>query len=129
LKSGQVTTRVAGVTNAAAAYTASGKIEFTGFEVAGVWFPMAKTWGEGGLFLKAGLHNTEQSGTFTVTGIGGTASVSSKESGTGTLFGAGFDWDFSQQGFLRFSVTRYQKVGGQSGNDGTVYSVGIGANF
>jgi hypothetical protein len=127
--SGKASTRVAGVARGGGAYTASGDVEYDGFDISGVWFPMAAKFGDGGLFLKAGVHNSDIDANFSITGAGGTVSATTSEGGTGSLFGAGFDWKYSDQAFVRFAVTRYLKIGGDSDAKGTVYSIGIGTNF
>jgi hypothetical protein len=127
--SGKASSRVAGVAGGGGAYTATGDVEFDGFDVSGVWFPMAAKFGDSGLFLKAGLHSSEIDAKFSITGAGGTVSATTNYSGTGSLFGAGYDWKYSDQAFVRFAATRYMKIGGESDSDGTVYSIGIGANF
>jgi hypothetical protein len=90
---------------------------------------MSQPIGGGGLFVKAGLHNSDLDVNFRTTAAGNTTTQTFSYSGTGSLFGAGFDWKYSDKAFARFSVTRYLKVGGESDSEGTVYSIGIGANF
>jgi hypothetical protein len=120
---------VSGVTGGSAAYTATAKVDYQGFDVSALWFPMAQKFDESGFFLKAGLHHSETNASVTIIGAGGSASVRLDDSGTGTLFGAGYDWSFSKDAFLRAGVTRYLKVGGESENNGTVYSLSVGTHF
>jgi len=123
---------VTGVTSIALGgnpYTATAKVDYQGFDVAGLWYPMAEKIDDSGFFLKAGLHHSEANASVTITGVGGSASVNLDESGTGTLFGAGYDWKFSNDAFLRAGITRYLKVAGESENNGTVYSLAVGMNF
>lgn len=128
-KSNKASIRVAGVAGGGGAYTARGDVEFDGFDISGVWFPMANKMGDAGLFLKAGVHHSNTEASFSITGAGGTVSASGDESGTGTLFGIGYDWKFTDQAFARIAATRYLNVGGESDNKGTVYSIAIGTNF
>jgi hypothetical protein len=120
---------VTGVTGGADPYTATAKVDYEGFDLAGLWFPLAESFDESGFFLKAGLHHSEANASVRITGVGGSATLSLDESGTGTLFGVGYDWRFSKDAFLRGGVTRYLKVAGDSENNATVYSVSIGMNF
>jgi hypothetical protein len=84
---------------------------------------------DSGFFLKVGLHHSETNASVAITGVGGSASVNLDESGTGTLFGAGYDWKFSKDAFFRASITRYLRIGGESENKGTVYSLAVGMSF
>lgn len=73
---------------------------------------------DSGFFGKLGFHSSTIDGLATVT-IGGTSySATGEASGTGLLFGAGFEVDDT-----RYSLTRYNDVGGVS--DFTFFSAGI----
>jgi hypothetical protein len=122
--------RVAGTSGAGNAYTSTLDIKTTGFDVAFVWSPMAVNYGDSGLYLKAGAHSSKVEFDWTISGAGGTAPLlSSKDSGVGTVFGAGYDWRLADNAFIKTGVNRYLKLGGDSDLDATVYSVGVGINF
>lgn len=122
--------RVAGTSGAGNAYTSTLDIKATGFDVAFVWSPMAVNYGDNGLYLKAGAHSSKVETDWTISGAGGTVPLlSTKESGMGTLFGAGYDWRLADNAFIKTGVNRYLKLGGDSDFDATVYSIGVGINF
>jgi len=125
--------RISGVTSGSVAYTGAADVEYDGFDLSAVWNPMAQRLGDGGLFFKAGVHRSSidasVSATASVAGASASASSRLSESGTGMLFGAGYDWKYSENAFVRFAATRYTKIAGDSENKGTVYSVAVGADF
>lgn len=121
--------RVSGVTSGSAAYTASADVEYDGFDLSAVWTPMAQKYGDTGFFLKAGVHSSSVDATVSITGASGSVSSSISESGTGMLFGAGYDLKFGSDAFVRFAATRYTSIAGDSDNKGTVWSMAIGTNF
>ncbi len=121
--------RVAGTTGGGAAYTSAIDIEISGFDAAFVWSPMATNYADSGFYLKAGAHSSKVETALSITGTGGTVALSGKESGTGMLFGAGYDWKFSDNAFIRTGATRYLKLGGDSDSKATVYSVAVGISF
>lgn len=73
-----------------------------------------------GLFLRAGL--TSYKVTTDVRGVNITGG-STSESGTGYLLGVGYDLPMGP-GDWRFSLTSLSKVGGDSDNSSTAFSVG-----
>lgn len=81
---------------------------------------------KGGLYGKAGLHFSELSGAATLT-IGGTTYniASQSASGTGTVFGAGYELEKSADGSgIRFGVDLYNSIGGLDNADFTLFYVG-----
>ncbi len=121
--------RVSGTTSGAAAYTSVLDIDYSGVDAALVWSPMAVKNGDTGFYLKAGAHSSKVESTWSITGAGGTLSLAAKETGTGMLFGAGYDWRFSDAAFVRAGATRYLRLAGDSDNKATVYSVAFGLDF
>lgn len=128
-QSGDANLSVRGTTGLGAAYSVNGSVDYQGVDVSALWFPMATKMGESGIFLKLGIHSAKVSSSGSITGTGGTASFSDSSSGVGSLFGLGYDWNFAGDAFVRLGVSRYLRVGGDSGNDATVYSIGIGTAF
>lgn len=121
--------RVAGTAGGGAAYTSAIDIEVSGFDASFVWSPMATNYADSGIYLKAGAHSSKIENAISVTGAGGTVTLSSSGSGTGMLFGAGYDWGLSDNAFIRTGATRYLKLGGVSDTKATVYSVAVGISF
>jgi hypothetical protein len=121
--------RVAGVTSGSAAYTSNLSVDYSGFDAAFVWAPMSTNFGDGGFYVKAGAHSSTVESSWTITGAGGTLGLSAEESGTGMLFGAGYDWKFGSDAFVRFSGTRYTSLAGDSDNKATVWAIALGTSF
>jgi hypothetical protein len=125
--------RISGRTSGAVDYTGSADIEYDGFDISAVWAPMAQSYGDSSFFLKAGLHRSSVDASVSATAsvAGASASTQSRlsESGTGMLFGAGYDWKYSENAFVRIAATHYSKIAGDSDNKGTIYSIAVGANF
>lgn len=84
-----------------------------------------------GFFLKAGLHRSEVEGEASVT-IGGTRyAITASQSGSGWLFGGGYDWQVGNDKDLlaRVSYTFYNKLGGMSDGDAGLFAFGIMKRF
>lgn len=112
---------------------ATGTVDVTDFKVKG--FDVAAIWKftevVPGLFLKAGVSNTKLSGAIkdvdsagVVTTIG-QASIS----GTGALFGIGYDLKLTNHLDARFGYTHYQRVAGQGDAKLNAYYAGLKYNF
>jgi hypothetical protein len=99
---------------------ATHKYSMSGLDAVAVFRPYS-----GGFFVKGGLHMSE--GSLSVQDGGALQSVS--ESGTGLLYGLGYEillWDDMN---LRTSFVRYSSVGGVSEVDLDFISVGINKDF
>ncbi len=57
------------------------------------------------------------------------ASANKSYSGTGTLYGVGYDQKFNETTKIRYAAVKYSKVGGESDSGGTIYSIGLVKNF
>jgi len=57
------------------------------------------------------------------------ASANKSYSGTGTLYGVGYDQKFNETTKIRYAAVKYSKVGGESDSGGTIYSIGLVNNF
>lgn len=83
-----------------------------------------------GLYLKAGATHSKVSGSATARQNGTpVATVGSSVSGTGYLFGLGYEFAFSQNLGARLGYTRYEKLGGESDNKANMFSAGIKYKF
>ena len=81
---------------------------------------------KGGIFGRAGLHFSELTGAATIT-IGGTTYniASQSASGTGTVFGAGYELEKSADGSgIRVGIDLYSSIGGLDDADFTLFYVG-----
>ena len=112
------------------AYSFSGGEKFSGFDISGLFRPSVDT-GWNGLFFRAGVTNLKESNSVTVsvTGVGTPYSNSGSQSGTGTVYGIGYDADIGSGFKVRAAVTSYSKIAGDSSASGTLYSIGILKNF
>jgi len=124
-------TSVSGVTGASysnTAYSATGSVKVSGFDYSVLLRPDRST-GMNGFFLRLGGHSYKAEATTAVT-IGSTnASVNTKESGTGIMYGIGYDVTVNDTVDVRFGITQMKKIAGLSDNDATYFSVGVKGNF
>jgi hypothetical protein len=84
-----------------------------------------------GFFLKAGMHHSEVEGEASLT-IGGTRyALTESYSGSGWLIGGGYEWQVGNDKDLlaRVSYTFYNKLGGMSDADASVFAFGIMKRF
>lgn len=121
---GAVGTSRTGVT-----YSINGAVDAQGVDISAVYFPMASKSNQEGIFIKGGIHSSSVSTSSTLVATGVRETTSSKNSGIGYLFGVGYDWKFNKDAFLRASVTRLMRLGGESDSDATFYGVGVGTAF
>jgi hypothetical protein len=78
-----------------------------------------------GLFVRAGMHHSEVTGNANVTIGGYSASASASQSGAGFLVGAGYSFPLSADLEWYVAATHLNKLGGMSGTDANLISVGI----
>lgn len=121
--------RVNGISSGSVAYAATADVNYSGFDYSILLRPLTFSETARGFFVKLGGHRSEANVDVRITAGNVSAGASSKESGSGTLYGLGYDFSFSKNMFGRAAVTEYKKVAGISDNDGTVYSVGLGYKF
>jgi hypothetical protein len=124
-------TSVSGVTGASysnTAYSATGSVKVSGFDYSVLLRPDRST-GMNGFFLRLGGHSYKAEAP-TAVPIGSTnASVNTKESGTGIMYGIGYDVTINDTVDVRFGITQMKKIAGLSDNDATYFSVGVKGNF
>ena len=82
-----------------------------------------------GLYLKAGATRSKVSGSITARSGSAVASSSDSVTGTGYLFGLGYEFAVSQNLGARLGYTRYEKLGGESDNKANVFSLGVKYKF
>lgn len=118
-----------GTTSGNVAYAASGGVKVSGFDYSVLLRP-SKDSGFNELFFKVGGHNFTSKANFSMSAGGNTVTVpSSKTSGTGMLFGVGYDLSLDKNLSVRFGVTQYNKVSGMSDSDATFVSIGVKGTF
>lgn len=104
--------------------TANESYSATGFDISAVLRPEPT-----GFYLKLGAHNTTIEGKASVTISTTTVSANASQTGVG-LFGAvGYDFKFSNDLVGGFGLSFYDKIGGLSGVNATILSVGISKKF
>jgi hypothetical protein len=128
-RSGDFKISATGRSGAGVAYSVNGAIDAQGVDLSAVYFPMATKASREGFFFRGGLHSSSVEFSSNLTIGGQTTRSSSKDSGMGYLFGIGYDWNFGNGAFLRTSITRLMKLGGESDSDATYYAVGVGMSF
>ena len=87
----------------------------------------ADDYDKGGIYGRAGLHFSELSGAASIT-IGGTTYniASQSASGTGTVFGGGYELEKSADGTgIRLGVDYYSSIGGLDDADFTLFYAGF----
>lgn len=119
---------VAGTSGGNVAYTAAGKLSFTGFDVSAVLRPSVAS-GYNNFFATVGIHRYKAKADLTATAGAQTTSQSGSTSGTGTMLGVGYDWNLDKDLDLRLAVTRVNKLAGESGNNLTNFGVGLTKHF
>lgn len=106
-------------------YTGSADVRYSGFEYAVNWRPfMSPDWH--GLYFRVGGHSSKIETNVLVRYL---ASTSSTISGTGIVYGVGYDQPLGALGKMRYAATQYDRIGGVSGVGGTVYSIGFIQDF
>jgi hypothetical protein len=117
-----------GVSGSAVAYSGTATVKASGLDFSGLIRPGTAT-GLNGLFLRLGGHSmTVKTDVSLLSGAGSGASNTS-QSGTGGLIGFGFDGKINDKLDFRLAYTSYQTIGGVSGNDVNLISVGLLSRF
>lgn len=117
-----------GRSSGSVAYAGSAGLKFAGFDYSVLLRPDVAT-GMNGLFFRLGGHSLKSTTDVNFTVSGSNYSSTTKESGTGTMYGIGYDLNIAKNAALRVSVNRLNKIAGQSDANATVYSVGVLTRF
>jgi len=127
-QSGSANLSFSGVTSGSVSYTGNGNLKWSGFEYAANLRPsVASGWND--LYFRVGGHSSKLEVDVSVTASGYSAYSNNSYSGTGSLYGFGYDQRIGEMMKIRYSVVKYSKVGGESDSGGSVYSVGLIKNF
>ena len=124
-KTGDITYTFSGVSSGSTAYSGATKVNAEGFDYSVLFRPTIQS-GLHGAFLRLGGHSSSENATTTGTNIrGGKSDIS----GTGYLYGLGYDIASSQTFDIRLQWTHLEKVAGVSDDKANVFSVGFLAKF
>jgi hypothetical protein len=99
------------------------------FSASGLDFAILLSPSDNGWFFKGGMHSSELASDAAVNFIGFSLSGTATVSGTGGLFGFGYDWEDSSGDFARLSYTFYDSLGGVSGSEMGLLSVSYNLGF
>ncbi len=119
---------VAGASYSNTAYSATGSVKVSGFDYSVLLRPDRST-GMNGFFLRLGGHSYKAEANTAVSFGGTNVSVNTKESGTGIMYGIGYDVSINETLDVRFGITQMKKMAGLSNNDATYFSVGVKGSF
>ena len=125
-QSTKITTNISGVSGGAVAYTGTVNIAYSGFDYSVLVRPSVST-GANGAFFRLGGHSLTQTADLSVTAVS-TASVSLNRSGTGTLWGVGYDLPTNQTSTVRIAYTSFDKIAGGNDSQG-IFGVGFIVKF
>lgn len=115
-----------GVSRTSVAYTGSVGQKFSGFEYAANLRPnVSSGWND--LYFRIGGHSSKIDVNTAINANAVSASAGKGYSGTGTVYGVGYDQKINASSKVRYSIMQYDKIGGESG--GTVYSIGFVKDF
>lgn len=124
-KSGDITYNFSGVSSGSTAYSGVAKVNAEGFDYSVLFRPSIQS-GLHGAFLRLGAHSSRENLVITGTNIrGGKADAS----GTGYLYGLGYDIASTQTFDVRLQWMRLEKIAGISDDKANVFSVGFLAKF
>jgi hypothetical protein len=123
--SGDISYRFSGVSSGNTAYSGTADVAAKGVDYSILMRPNLST-GWNAAFLQVGGHSSKQTVDVYGTNIrGGKLSAS----GTGYLVGAGYDLNVAKDIDIRLKATHLTKIGGSSGDNATIYSVGVIGRF
>lgn len=128
ISSGSMDASFSGVSGSSIAYAGTASKKTSGFDYAAIIRPSQSS-GLNGLFFRAGGHTLTVDTTVSLS-VGASSGVTNDStSGSGTLYGIGYDANISKNADLRIAYTAYNSIGGVSGNDANVFSLGALLKF
>ena len=126
--SGAANATFSGVARNGVAYSGTAQYKVSGVDYAVVLRP-SKATGLNGLFFKLGGHALSAENEVRVVTGAGSGAATSTVSGSGTLYGVGYEADLAPNLALRVAYANYSKIAGVSGSDANIYTVGITFKF
>jgi hypothetical protein len=124
--SGDAESRFSGVTRGAQAYNGLFTLSVTGIDYSALLRPSISS-GFNNAFLRVGGHSSKSE--LVLSGSALVNSQTIKQSGTGMLFGAGYDFNVTKTVDVRVQVTRLLKIAGESDSNTTMFSAGVLGKF
>jgi OmpA-like transmembrane domain len=128
LKSSDFALTFSGQSGGNVSYSGKGTVSFSGVDVATVLRPSIAS-GYNNLFATVGVHRYKANVGIGFSVAGTNYSDNSSDSGTGTLFGIGYDWKIAEGVDVRWSLTRLNKLAGDSESKTTNVGVGLIKHF
>lgn len=126
--SGTANATFSGVARNGVAYSGNAQIKVSGVDYAAVFRP-SKASGLNGLFFKLGGHSLSGDTTVSLITGAGSGAASTSVSGSGTLYGLGYEAEIAPNMAVRAAYTTYSKIAGVSGSDANIYTVGLNFKF
>jgi len=117
----------AGSTYSYASYSGTFGTKFTGLDYSAIYRPN-NSWLEN-YFFRLGMHSLASTTSGSVTASTSTVSTSSKISGTGLMYGFGYDRKISDSLDIRAQYILMNSIAGVSGTSSNMYMVGIRKSF
>ena len=114
--------------NNSVAYSGSSSTKISSYDYSVIARPSIST-GWNNAFLAVGGHHSEGKNTTNAITALNSASNTTKFNGNGYLYAAGYDANVAKNIDVRFKITRLEKIGGESDNKATLYSVGVLSKF
>lgn len=127
-KSSDVNLTFAGTSRNGTSYAGNAAMSVSGFEGSVNLRPSVAS-GFNNAYLKAGVHSLTSDTSLRLTSGSVSISNSSSQTGTGTLYGLGYDHPIGDGNSLRIQCVKYRDVAGESGSGGTVVSFGFLKQF
>jgi len=124
LNSSKFNLSASGTSGSSQAWKATGDTSFSGVDVAAIIRPSIAS-GYNAFFATIGMHSYKSKTGVALTVDGQTYSSVTKNSGSGTMFGAGYDLNLDKDLDLRLTYIRANKIAGESEN----YSNSVGASI
>jgi hypothetical protein len=126
--SGSANATFSGVSRTGVAYSGSATQKAYGLDYSAIIRPSIST-GLNGMFVRVGGHSLSVESSVSIATGGASGVGSATTSGTGSLIGIGYDGAFNNKLGYRLAYTSYNGVAGASGNDVSLFSLGIIAKF
>lgn len=125
---GNANASFSGVSRTSVSYSGTATQKASGFDYSALIRPSVST-GLNGLFFRVGGHSMTIDTSVTLLTGTSVGVASGKTSGTGSLYGLGYDIELNNKSNIRLGYTAYNSVAGSSGSDVTAFTVGFVAKF
>jgi hypothetical protein len=109
-------------------YAMSVSAKYSGVDYTAVIRPSVDS-GYNNLFARIGFTNYKGEATGSVSASGNTYTSNASVSGSGNIYGFGYDAPLNTNMSVRMSINRLTKIAGESDNSATIYSIGLVNRF